>query len=87
VIKIEQLANFLEAEAEALAAQDELQSRAVALGIKALLPVAERKDQLFCLVEAQGAGRDVESFAHLADGHLVGHGRSLAKRVGPMFRM
>jgi hypothetical protein len=77
VVEVEKLADFLEAEAEALAAQDQLQARAVAAGEQAFLPLAAGEQKLLGFVEAQRAGRHVERVAHLADGHfMVGHGRS-----------
>jgi hypothetical protein len=54
--KVEQLADFLQAEAEALAAQDQLQPPAVAPGEQAFLPVADREQQFLGLVKPQVRG-------------------------------
>ncbi len=68
VVEVEELADVLEREAEALALEDELEARPAAPGVQALLPGADRGEQLLGLVEAQGPRRDAEGGAHRADG-------------------
>src|SRR6056297_3681484 len=71
VIEIKQLAQFLEAEAEALAAQDQFQPRAVAPGEEATLSLPNGREQFLGLVKSQGARGDVERLAHLPDSHHI----------------
>ncbi|HSH70247.1 MAG TPA: class I SAM-dependent methyltransferase [Deferrisomatales bacterium] len=70
--------DLLQAEPEALAAQDQLEPGAVAPGEQTLVPFgAQRADQLLLLVEADAAGGGVELLGEFADapGAFVGHGR------------
>ena len=77
VVEVEELADVLEREAEALALQDQLQPRPAAAGVEPLLALADRGEQLLGLVEAQGARGDAELGAHLADRQeVVRHGGS-----------
>src|SRR5690606_17140648 len=71
LVEIEKLADVFEAEAEALAAQDQLEPAAVAAGEEAFLSVADGKQQFLRFVEPERAGRHVEGVAHLADRHQV----------------
>ena len=76
VVELEELADVLEAEAEALALEDQREPGPAAAGVEPLLALADRRDQLLGLVEAQGARRDAEGGAGLADGpEVVGHVR------------
>ena len=82
VIKIEQLADFLEVETEPLAAQDQLEPGAVALGEQALVAFPDRKQQLLGLVETQGARRHVKAVTHLSDRHGLVFGHAFASGFG-----
>ena len=74
MVQVQKLPDFLEAEAEALAAQYQFQPGPVALGEKPLLTFPDREQKLFSFVESQGAGRDVIGLAHFANGHhFFGH--------------
>ena len=91
VVEVEELADVLEREAEALALQDQLQPRPAAAGVEPLLSDADRGDQLLRLVEAQGPRGDAEGGAHLADGlEIVAHGydrsASVHSRAGNLRR-
>jgi hypothetical protein len=78
-VEVEELADLLEREAEALAPEDQLEPRAVAPRVEPFLALADREKKLLLLVEAQGAGRHFEGIAHLAYGHrLGGHHGSLS---------
>ena len=80
-IQIEQLANFRQREAKPLAAQRQFQACAVAARInatQAARALAARREQPLVLVEADGAGRDVEFAREFGDRELLAHGR----RVG-----
>ena len=89
VVELEQLADVLEAEAEALALEDQLEAGAAAAGVEPLLALADRGEQLLGLVEAQRARGHAEGGADLADalevvGHgagWVGHGRTMPGRL------
>lgn len=84
VVQVEKLPDLGEREAETLAAEDELQPPAAAAGEEAFLPPANRGEQRLCLVETQGAGRDAELGAHLADRpQVLGHEISPVSRRMP----
>src|SRR2546421_6210643 len=67
LVHVDQLADLGEGQAQALAAQRELEARAVARRVDAPLPVAAWREQAAVLVEADGARRDVELARQLAD--------------------
>src|SRR3989442_5484317 len=67
LVHVDQLADLGERQAEALAAQRELEARAVARRVDAPLAVAPRREQSLVLVEADRARRDVEFAPELAD--------------------
>src|SRR3990170_5938986 len=67
VVEIEKLANFGEAEAGPLAAQNPGDPGAVALRIEPLRAAPLGSDQALILVEAQRPSGDSERVAHLAD--------------------
>ena len=67
LVHVDQVADLGEREAQALAAQRELEARALARGVDAALAVAPRREQALGLVEADGARRDVELRGQLAD--------------------
>src|SRR5690348_4226800 len=67
LVHVDQLAYLGEREAEALAAQRELDPRAGARRIDAPLSVAARREKPLALVEADGARRDVELACEFAD--------------------
>src|SRR5688572_33506790 len=71
VVEVEHFADFVEAEADALAAQDPAQRRPVAIRIEARGAAALRRDEPLVVVEAQRPGRYPERLAKLADG-MVG---------------
>ena len=68
VVKIEQLADLLEAEAEALALQDQFQPRPAAPCIEAAGAYPARCDEFLCFVKPEGAGSHAEFGAHFANG-------------------
>ena len=68
VVHVHQLLDFRQAQAQPLAAQRELQARAVALGVDAVAAGAPGREQAHVLVEADGAGGDVELGRQLGDG-------------------
>src|SRR5437868_14604987 len=74
LVHVDQLADLGERQAEPLAAQRELEARAVAQRVDAPLAVASRREQPLILVEANGARRDVELARQLADGKLGAFG-------------
>src|SRR3954469_12355906 len=67
LVHVDQLADLGERESQALAAQRELEARAVAQRVDAPLPCAARREQALVLIEADGAGRDIELPGQLAD--------------------
>jgi alkylation response protein AidB-like acyl-CoA dehydrogenase len=67
VVKVEQFADFGEAEAHPLAAQDPGQPGAIAVAIQARGAAALRRNQILVFVEAQCASGNAEFVAHLAD--------------------
>jgi hypothetical protein len=71
VVEVQRLPDILQAEPEALAAQDQHQPRPVAPGKEPPGPDPDRGQQLLGLVEPQGARGHVIGLAHLADGHHV----------------
>src|SRR2546428_14148247 len=70
LVHVDQLADLGERQPEALAAQRELEPRAVARRVDAPLAVAPRRDQPLGLVEADRARRDVELARQFADRKL-----------------
>ena len=66
-IEVENFVNFDQRKTEALAAQDQLQTGAIARRIEARLALALRRDQALVLVKTQGAGGDIELFGELAN--------------------
>jgi hypothetical protein len=66
VVEVEQLADLLEREAEALALQDQRQPRTAPPGEEPPRALPDRREQFLRLVEAQGAGGDVEVSAHIS---------------------
>ena len=67
IVQVDQLLDLLQRQAEPLAAQRELQPRAVALRVDALAAGAGRFEQADVLVEADRARRDVELARQLGD--------------------
>src|SRR6185312_5485275 len=67
VVEVEQLLDVGQREAQALAAQDELEAGAVARAIDALAPDALRRQQAMILVEADGAVRQRQLARQIAD--------------------
>jgi len=65
---IQHLADFIERETNAFAAQNQHQPRAVRNGIDARRAFATRAEQAFLLVEPQRARRDIEFGCKVADG-------------------
>ena len=60
VVHVHQLLDLLQAQAQALAAQGELQAGAVGMGVDAVAPGALRREQADVFIEADGARGDVE---------------------------
>ncbi len=88
VVESEDLPDLGQRQADALAAQDELQAGAVLVGIDPVEAVARRREQPLVLVEAQRARRGAELAAELADGEaafrtakFTGHGGFLSRRT------
>src|SRR5579859_7347624 len=78
LVHVDQLANLRQRQAEPLAAQRQLQARAVAQGVDAALALAPRREQALVLVEADRARGDVEFAREVPDrvlGALLGLGR------------
>ena len=67
IVEIEHLFDLSEREADALAAQDEHQSRPIAQRIDSRLAAALWADQVFGFVESDGPGGDAELFSKVAD--------------------
>src|SRR5678815_4465838 len=67
LVHVDQLADLGKRQSEALAAQGQLETGAIARGVDSPLPVAARRDQALVLVEADGARRDLELARELAD--------------------
>src|SRR5262245_23064630 len=70
LVHVDQLADLGQREPEALAAQRELEARAVARRIDAPLAIAARREQALRLVEADRARRNVEFARQVADRKL-----------------
>src|SRR5919197_2420026 len=68
LVHVDQLADLGERETEALAAQGELEARAVARGVNAPLAVTARCEQPLVFVEADRARCDIELAREFADG-------------------
>src|SRR6185503_6136706 len=81
LVHVDQLADLGQRQAEALAAQRELEAGAVARRVDAALAVAARREQALVLVEADGARRDVELARELAD-RILGALRRFCRRHG-----
>lgn len=78
VVKIEELADLLEAEAEALALQDQFQPRPAAPCIEAAGAFTAGCDEFLGFVKPEGAGGHAEFGAHLANGQKgVAHAFSI----------
>src|SRR5215470_2164238 len=67
LVEVEQLLDLGERKAQALAAQDPRQPRAVAAAVEPSQALAARLDQALVLVEADGARRDRELAGELGD--------------------
>src|SRR5262245_31111766 len=67
LVHVDQLADLGQRQTEPLAAQGELEARAVPRRVDAPLAVAARRDQPLVFVEADGARRDLELARELAD--------------------
>jgi hypothetical protein len=72
VVEFENVANLREAEADALALEDQLEAGAVAVGVDAVQALPARAEQTLVLVEAERARGDLELNAEVPD------------RVGPL---
>src|SRR6185503_10614403 len=70
-VHVDEFADLRERQAEALAAQRELEARAVPRRVNAALAGARRRKQAMVLVEADCARRDIELACQLADGKLA----------------
>jgi hypothetical protein len=78
LVHVDQLANLGKRQAQALAAQRELEARAVALRVDPALSGAARREQPLVLVEADRARGDVELARQLSDREFgaLGGGRA-----------
>src|SRR5437763_8793730 len=71
LVHVDQLADLGERQPESLAAQRELEPRAITQRVDAPLALAPRREQALVFVEADGARGDVELFRQLADRELA----------------
>ncbi len=71
LVHVDQLADLGQRQAEALAAQRELEPGAVARRVDAPLALAARREQALVLVEADRARRDFELARQFADRKLA----------------